>query len=342
MIEVGRTLYILNNKTYINSDHDCFIVKSGNGNAQRIPFKLIQQVVIFGGTTITDFFLRACVSNGILVSYVSQYGVYYGGFRGKTIGNILLRKRQYALYDDVTSRLSIAKNILLGKAVNQSSVLLTAARNSSVDKKETLVSAAASIGRILGDLQNADSVDTVRGMEGSISNIYFSVFDSMLKTEDDSLLFKTRSRRPPENYCNALLSFLYTMLNLNCISALETFGLDSYLGFLHEIHPGRESLANDLIEEFRAPLVDHFVITLINRQQINASDFENDTEGIKLTEDSRKQLLTLWEEAKSRKVLFRLYKKEVPIRLLPFLQAQLLSQYVRGDIPEYPPWIWEP
>lgn len=163
----------------------------------------------------------------------------------------------------------------------------------------------------------------------------------MIKQKSTGMEFERRSKRPPENNCNALLSFLYTMLTLNCTAALESFGLDSAVGYLHELHPGRDSLSCDLIEEFRAPFVDRFVLTLINRKQVTQKDFESVSGNIQLKEMAKRKILTEWENSKNEKVSFPLYKKDVQRKLIPYLQAQLLAQYIRGDIPEYPPYIWE-
>ena len=216
----------------------------------------------------------------------------------------------------------------------------SASRDAAETNKSRIDNALEKIKGLIEELRKADTIDRIRGLEGTISQIYFGTFDYMLKTQDLSMQFEKRSRRPPENNVNAMLSLLYTLLTLNCVAALETFGLDSYMGYLHELHPGRESLAMDLVEEFRAPLVDRFVLTLINRKQIKGEDFERTLNGVMIREKSRKVLLELWEKEKENNVFFPLYKKSVPKKVLPYLQAQLMSQYIRGDIEEYPPWIW--
>lgn len=342
MYKVNRVLYILNEDTYIHCELDSFIIKTADDEKTRIPTNLISQVVIFGNSTVSGYFIKYCSEHKILVSYVSEFGVYYGGLRGKTVGNILLRQRQYRLYDNSEKRLSTAKNIVLGKAINSSAVLDYTAKDARESEMLKIKSAQEKIDGLIETLKHADSIERIRGLEGTISQIYFGVFDCMIKTEDCSMLFEKRSRRPPENNTNAMLSLLYTLLTLNCIAALETFGLDSYMGYLHELHPGRESLAMDLIEEFRAPLVDRFVLNLINRGQIKKDDFERTPGGVMLCKSSRKKLLELWEKEKEINVLFPLFKKSVPKKMLPYLQAQLMSQFIRGDIEEYPPWSWRP
>lgn len=266
----------------------------------------------------------------------------YGGLRGKSVGNILLRQKQYRLYDNSERRISTARNIVLGKAINSSTVLGYTAKDAKETDKLKINAAQEKINGLIAELKIANSIERIRGLEGTISQLYFGVFDCMIKSQDSSMVFEKRSRRPPENNTNAMLSLLYALLSLNCIAALETFGLDSYMGFLHELHPGRESLAMDLIEEFRAPLVDRFVLNLINRGQIKGDDFERTPNGVVMRKDSRKTLMELWEKEKEVNVSFPLYKKTVPKKVLPYLQAQLMSQFIRGDIEEYPPWSWRP
>ena len=342
MYKVNRVLYILNDKTYIHCELESFIVSVDGLEKSRIPSNLVSQIVIFGNTTVSNYFIKYCSEHKILVSYVSAFGTYYGGLRGKTVGNVLLRQKQYRLYDNHESRLNLARNIVLGKALNSKKVLEYCARDAKEDNKNKLTDVQKKIEGMIRELKNADSLDRIRGLEGTIGQNYFSVFDCMIKAKEPEMLFVKRSRRPPENNTNAMPSLLYTLLTLNCVAALETFGLDSYMSFLHELHPGRESLAMDLVEEFRAPLVDRFVVSLINREQFKGKDFEEEADGILLNDKSRKRLLELWEKEKEEDIYFPLYKKSVSKKLLPYLQAQLLSQYIRGDIDEYPPWTWNP
>ncbi len=341
MIDINKTLYILNDNTYLHVDHDSFLIECDDQKT-RVPVNLIEQIIIFGSTSISDYFIRFCSENNIFVSYVSFYGKYYGGLRGKfKNSNIFLRQKQYRLYEDNSFRTSFSKNVVLGKILNQYGTLLYAAKNTDEENNVKLVYAAGQLKTSLAQLKESETIEEIRGVEGKASSTYFGVFDNMLKTSNKEMLFIKRSKRPPENNCNALLSFLYTLLNLNCIAALESFGLDSFLGYMHTLKPGRESLANDLIEEFRSPVVDRFVVTLINRKQIKPDDFEHKGTSIYLKEASRKKVLLLWEEDRNKTVFFPLYKRNAPKKLLPYLQAQLLAQYIRGDISEYPPYIWE-
>lgn len=345
MIKIKRVLYLLNDNTYVNCEHDSIVVKTKVNetefSSQRLPVTLIEQIIIFGNVTVSSYFVKFCTKNGIQVSYVSVYGNYYGRFIGQTKGNILLRKKQYDLFDNEEKRIALTKNIVLGKMLNMISTLEYFKHDSRTVDAEAFNNAIHQMKNQFSHLGDAKNMDSIRGTEGIATECYFRVLDNAIKNVEKSMRFERRSRRPPENNFNACLSLLYTMLNLNCISALETFGLDSYLGYLHEMKPGRESLANDLIEEFRAPLVDRFVISVINKRQITSKDFEDKEQGIIMTDTGRKSILSLWEEEKEKEVKYPLTGKFVPWKIVPYLQAQLLSQHIRGDIEEYPPFFWE-
>lgn len=331
MIQIGKTLYVMNDNTYIHCDHDAFVVDN-KVTKQRIPVNVVQQIIIFGHTSISDYFIKECSDNNILVSYLSSSGKYYGSFYGKNVGNIVLRQKQYSIFDNTSQKVKLAKNIVLGKALNQKALLKMFPNISSCREAVQLIS------DMLGVLVDAHEIESIRGIEGKISAIYFRTFDDIIKTTDADMKFENRSQHPPLNNFNALLSFLYTLVNTNCIAAVESFGLDSYLGFLHEPRSGRESLASDLIEEFRSLLVDLVVIKWVNNNEFTSNDFEKESNVPKLKDKSRKRLLQMWEQKQSEEIYYPLYKKNVPRRLLVFLQAQLLAQYIRGDIPEYPPW----
>ena len=341
MIKIGKVLYLLNDKTYIYCEQDTFLIKVEDEEKARVPSAIVEQIIIFGNTTVSNYLIKYCSDHSILVSYVSMFGTYYGGLRGRSVGNVLLRQKQYRLYDDMDKRLVLVRNIVLGKGLNQRMVLREVMKTAEKENAERISNAISLIGNRLGELKEAKKIEVIRGIEGSIATAYFGVFDEMLKVKDDEMKFVKRSRRPPENNCNALLSFFYTMITLNCISAVECVGLDSYMGFLHELRSGRESLALDLVEEFRAPLVDYVIIKWLNRKQITKNDFETISGSICIKDDSKRRLLQLWEDEKEEMIWFPLYEREVPKKLLPYLQAQLLAQYIRGDINDYPPWNWE-
>lgn len=338
---INKVLYITTDNLVLHCHNKTITLTLNEEEKLRIPISLLEEIVIFGNTMISNYVIKECNENNVIISYVSVYGNFCGRFYGKTNGNILLRKKQYEIYDNMEKRTEIVKNIILGKFINSKNVLIRVSRDcNDSNKKNNLIEAANKINSHISLLKNMNNIDSIRGLEGAVATIYFNVFDYMLKIEDDNMLFKKRSKRPPQNNCNAILSLLYTLLTLNINSALETFGLDSSLGYMHTLKPGRASLSLDLIEELRAPIVDKFIITLINRKQLTSNDFENGIEGIRLKDNSLKRILKLWEEHKDTEIIHPLYNEKTKIKIIPYLQAQLLAQHIRGDIPQYPPFKW--
>lgn len=338
---INKVLYITTENLILHCHNKTITLTFNEEEKLRIPISLLEEIVIFGNTMISNYVIKECNENNVIISYVSIYGKFCGRFYGKTNGNILLRKKQYEIYDNMEKRTEIVKNIILGKFINSKNVLMRVSRDcNDSNKKNNLIEAINKISLQIPILKDMNNIDSIRGLEGMVASIYFGVFDDMLKIEDLSMFFEKRSKRPPQNNCNAILSLLYTLLTLNISSGLECFGLDSSLGYMHTLKPGRASLSLDLIEELRAPIVDKFVITLINRKQLTSIDFENGIEGIKLKDNSLKRILKLWEEHKETEIIHPLYNQKVKIKLIPYLQAQLLAQYIRGDIEQYPPFKW--
>lgn len=330
MINVGKVLYINNDGYYLHTENKGVVVREDKKLIARIPIENLSQIVIFGNTGISNYFINFCAECNVLVTYISKYGHYYGRVQGKNVGNVLLRQAQYALLHD-GKELDLVKNILLGKCLNSVAFMQKYNKDNSVNDS------IHEIKSYFSNISECDDKASIRGYEGLISKIYFGCFDSIIKVDD--MKFIQRSKRPPLNECNSLLSFFYTLLTNDCISALETFGLDSYLGFMHSLRPGKHALALNLIEEFRSCVVDRFVIELINEGCVSSNDFLKDQQGIRLNDDARKNVLTKWEKYKSEKVNYELYNQEIPLRIVPYLQAQLLAQYIRGDIVEYPPFV---
>lgn len=341
MFTLNKVLYI-SSDSYIHCENDTFLIgpkQNQEAVRTRIPAAIIQQIIIFGNATVTAYFVAYCSEHKILVSYVSPFGKYYGSIHGTQVGNILLRHKQHLLYEQ-EKRTDLVRNFVLGKLVNQQEQLKSSLINADNENALVLNSTIANMASMIAKLKDASDVDTIRGIEGQAANMYFSAFDRMLKIRDPEMKFEKRSKHPPENNCNAILSLLYTILTLNCAAALQTFGLDPYLGYLHTMRPGRLSLACDLVEEFRTCFVDHFVITMINRKQIQSRDFERFGEQIKLKDEARKRILKLWQDDLEEKELFTIENKYYPKKYFIYLQAQFLAEVIRGDIEEYPPYCW--
>ena len=250
-----------------------------------------------------------------------------------------MKKKQYQLIDSGES-VEIVRNMILGKIINSRNVLMRASRNTSEEKAVTLKAQAEKLLEQEKLLASAQNIDSIRGVEGAAASIYFRAFASMLKTSDPEMAFDKRSRRPPENRVNALLSFTYMLLKNDMQSALESVGIDPAAGYLHTLRPGRPSMALDLMEELRSPLCDRFVISLVNLKQITASDF--DTEGIEflLKDKARRKVIQEWQLRKKEIIMHPYLKEKIPIGLIPYCQAMLLARYFRGDLDGYPPFIW--
>lgn len=339
MRRVNKTIYVLNDGYYIHCQNDALVFELKDEEKVRIPAIGIEQIVIFGNTTISTYLMGYCCKKNILLSYISTYGNYYGSFCGEKNGNVLLRQKQY-LMKDTKREIDFVKNIVLGKAINSRYTILRSKKNASVENNKVLEKISNQILDMINKIPNQDNVNSVRGIEGKIADLYFSVFDNMLKTKEESMCFIRRSKRPPENNCNAALSLLYTLLMSNCVSAIETAGIDAEFGYLHSLRSGRHSLACDLAEEFRSCIVDRFLISEINLKKITSKDFVEDEGGIRFKDKSVSKFLNRWEEYKKTEIVHPLYKKKMEIKVVPYVQAQLIAEYIRGDIEEYPPIEW--
>lgn len=249
-----------------------------------------------------------------------------------------MRKRQYESMASQEFSNRLVRDILFGKLKNSKTVLLRAARNNRESARE-LSLAASKLSNLALELHGCDSIDPMRGMEGAAATVYFSQFDAMLHSPA-GFRFETRSRRPPKNEVNALLSFVYTLLTREICSALETVGLDPAAGFLHTLRPGRPSFALDLLEELRAPLCDRFVLSLFNLGQLGEKDFEVDSEAVFLNERGRRTVLSSWQKRKAETVQHPFLREKVQIGMIPYAQAMLFARVLRGDLDRYPPFVW--
>ena len=272
MKKLLNVLYIITENSYLHCENNTICVKIGGADKVRIPAHTIESIICLCNTTVSTPFIGFCSENGISLSFHSDNGKFYGRIYGAVNGNVLLRQKQYELIGKNGS-VEIVRNILRGKIINSKNTLMRAARGTSNDEENSLRKAAYLLEEQLLLLETADTIDSMRGIEGSAASIYFRVFDHMMKTEDNEMLFEKRSRRPPENRTNALLSFVYMLLKNDVQSALESVGIDPAAGYLHTLRPGRPSMALDLMEELRSPLCDRFVISLINLKQIKSDCF---------------------------------------------------------------------
>ena len=341
MRKLGMTLFILTQGTYLHCQNDAVEIIIGGQEKGRIPVHNIDSIMCFGDTTVSTPFLAFCAKHGVTLSFLSERGQFYGRLEGPRSGNILLRQQQFASLYDVPFSTHLVRNILYGKIGNSKLLLQHCAREQMDAKaKQRLQAAAEKLSEAAKSLQGCMTVDEMRGKEGAAASVYFSVFDDLLKTKDDLMRFEGRSRRPPANRSNALLSFLYTLLKNDVQSALESVGLDPAAGYLHTLRPGRPALALDMMEELRSPLCDRLALALINRGQIQSSDFDAETPSFYLTDKARRTVLNAWGNRKNQVITHSFLKEKMEIGLVPFAQAQLLARVLRGDLDEYPPFIW--
>ena len=306
-----------------------------------IPALTLDAIVCFGQMTVSTPLLQACGEHGISVTFLSERGQFQGRFYGPVSGNVLLRKRQYESLDQEEFCCGFVQNLLYAKIRNAKLVLMRAARNAKKEaEKLHLERGVDQLGELAKKLSQCQDVDAMRGVEGAAATIYFSRFDAMLTANPNGFQFGIRSRRPPRNEVNAALSFVYVLLARETQSALETVGLDPAAGYLHALRPGRASFALDLMEELRAPLCDRFVLTLFNRGQLTQADFNRDEEAVLLTNRGRKTLLGAWQKRKEEVIRHPFLDEKIQIGMIPYAQAMLFARVLRGDLDEYPPFLW--
>lgn len=339
MKKLGNVLYILTEDSYLYCQNETIAVKVGGCEKVRIPAHTVESIICLKNTTVTTPFIGFCCKHGISLSFHSDNGRFLGRIYGSINGNVLLRKKQYEILNTKEAS-DIVKNILIGKFANSRYMLLKSARNNTEQSSLALKQAADMISESFKFLENFDSIDSMRGIEGSVANIYFSVFDNMLKTDDEKMMFEKRSRRPPENRVNSLLSFVYMLLKNDVCSALESVGLDPAAGYLHSLRPGRESLALDIMEELRAPLCDRFVISLVNLKEIQSDDFVINGSEIKLCDNAYRLIIDKWQKRKKEEIIHPFLKEKISIGLIPYCQSMLLARHLRGDLNKYPPFFW--
>lgn len=338
MRKMLNTLYVTTPDSYISKDGANVVVSVDRKEVFRIPAINIESIVTFGFMGVSPGLMSLCVENNISLTFLTPSGRFISRVQGKQKGNVLLRKAQYTLFDDEATTTELAKLIIAGKIHNYRSVLKRFERD--YGENETVEGVAVQMNKDKRSVLNATNKEQIRGLEGDAANRYFSIFPNLLVSQKDLFVFKERNRRPPKDPINAMLSLAYTLLTNDVCSALETVGLDPYVGILHTIRPGRASLALDMVEELRAYLGDRFVLSLINRKQITISDFIfQGEEGVLLTENGRKAFLTAWQARKKETVIHPFLQEKIPIGLIPHAQAMLMARCVRGELDTYPVFL---
>lgn len=340
MKKLGNVLYIMTPDSYLYCRGEAIGVKIGGEEKASIPSHTVESIILFGSTSVSGPFIQFCGERGIALTFCSDYGRFYGRIYGPVSGNVLLRKKQYEICGAAAAA-GIVRNILLCKFLNSKSVLQRSAREGENGDAAVLAEAAGRMADCAAMIENSDDVDYMRGVEGVAAAAYFGAFEAMQKSAEPELLFERRTKHPPENRFNALLSFLYMLLKNDSQSALETVGLDPAMGYMHTLRPGRPSLALDLMEELRSPLCDRLALSLVNTKQLKADDFSFDNGMYKLDEKARRAVLDAWQKRKKEEITHPYLKEKIPVGLIPYTQALLLARHIRGDIDGYPPFIWK-
>ena len=343
MKKLLNTLYITSPDRYLSLDGENVVILADGSELGRVPLHNLERIMTFGYTGASPALMGKCARDGIELVFMSGSGRFLARVEGEVCGNVLLRREQYRIADDDKRSLDIARGIICAKLFNSRWTVERALRDHAlrVDTvklkhcSELLKSSASAA-------YEAADMDTLRGIEGEGAQVYFSVLDDMILQQKVDFTFTVRSKRPPKDNVNALLSLAYSLAASMCTSALTAVGLDPYVGFMHTDRPGRRSLALDLVEELRSPLCDRFVLTLINKKMISADDLEKREDGaVMLTEKGRKAFFTAWQSRKNDELRHPFLDEKLEWGMVPYSQALLLARSIRGDLDAYPPFMWK-
>lgn len=343
MRKLLNTLFVTSEEAYLALETENVAVYIGEEKKAQYPLLVLESIISFSYKGASPALMGACARQGIQLTFLTPHGRFLARVCGQEQGNVLLRKEQYRLSDKLEKSCHIARNFIFGKVYNQRWVLERTLRDHRmrVDAAK-LESASQALAGLLPAIETQTDLDALRGLEGEASVRYFHVFDEMVLNQKADFLFDGRNRRPPTDNMNALLSFAYVLLSNDCASALESVGLDSYVGFMHRDRPGRTSLALDLMEELRAPVADRLCITLVNNRVLQDKHFERQESGaVFLGEDGRKLFLSAWQNKKKEEITHPYLKEKMAWGLVPYVQSLLLARCLRGDLDGYPPFLWK-
>ena len=338
MRKLLNTLYVTTPESYLSKDGMNVVISVQQKEIFRIPIINVEAIVTFGYMGASPGLMKLCTNNGVSLTFLSPNGRFFSRIQGQTKGNVLLRKRQYALSDNEEWTLHVSKLFIASKIQNYRNILRRYLRD--YGPNVTLEEAANLLDRHKREALAAHDKTSLMGFEGIASSTYFGVLPHLLRNQKDIFVFSGRNRRPPKDAVNAMLSFAYTLITNDMTTALETVGLDPYVGFMHTLRPGRTSLALDMIEEFRAYLGDRFVLSLINKKQITSKDFLYQGEyGIAMTDQGRKTFIAAWQNRKRETIIHPYLNEKVEIGLLPYVQAMMMARFIRKDIDDYPVFL---
>ena len=343
MRKLLNTLFVTSEDSYLALENENVVVINGENKLGQFPLSILEGIVCFSYKGASPALMGACAGRGIQLCFMTPRGRFLARVCGEDRGNVLLRKQQYRVSDSPAESCLIARNMILGKVFNARWVLERTLRDHGMRvDTEALRKVSTQLAQQLPAIETAVDLDTLRGLEGEASARYFSGFNQLILNQKDDFSFEGRNRHPPRDNVNAMLSFAYTLLANDCGAALESVGLDSYVGFMHRDKPGRASLALDLMEELRAPLADRLVLTLINNRMVQKNHFRRQADGVVLlNDDGRKLFLNAWQERKRDAITHPYLQEKVYWGLVPYVQALLLARYLRGDLDGYPPFFWK-
>jgi CRISPR-associated protein Cas1 len=334
-------MFVTTQGAWLSLEGECVVIHFNKENIKKFPIHIMESILCFGRVSATPPVMGFCATKGVPISFFTEQGRYLARVDGPVRGNVLLRRQQYRLADDKVASLAIARSILVAKIANSRSVLMRFARENDTELS-SLTAAINYLGYLTQDLQRCNNIEVLRGKEGDAAKTYFGVFDNMILSNKEYFHFADRSRRPPMDEVNAMLSFVYSMLAHDVASALEGVGLDPAVGYLHKDRPGRPSLALDLMEEFRSWFADRLVLSVINRKQVNPEGFSRAENGsVSMDEATRKTVIAAWHSRKQDELTHPFTGDKVQIGLIPHIQARLLARHIRGDMELYPPYVWK-
>lgn len=342
MKSLANVLYVTTPEAYLSLDGENIVVRKDAEASMRLPLHNLENIVCFNYPGVSPALMGACAERNIGLCFLKPSGRFLARVTGTQKGNLLLRRKQYEVARDKDAGAAIAASIVLGKVANSRTVINRAIRDHALlIDVPTLQATSDYLKGMLVNIDGKESVETLRGLEGNAAKRYFGVFGDLILHQRDDFFFRNRTRRPPQDNMNALLSFLYSLLTNEVASALETVGLDPYMGFLHADRPGRPSLALDMIEELRPVFADRLALTLVNRKQVSGTGFiQKESGGTLMDDNTRKVVLTAWQKRKQEEIVHPYLKERIPFGLIPFVQASLLARLLRGDLDAYPPFFW--
>jgi CRISPR-associated protein Cas1 len=330
-----NTLYVTDENAYLTLDGENIVCKLEDKDKFRLPFANIESIFCFSYLGCSPALMGKCTEYGIPINFISPSGHFLARIIGKSRGNVYLRKSQIELFG--TPPVILPQNTVASKIENTRYLMKRSLKDyPQIDKDGLLSNCLNKLKDGIENVYKQSGIETIMGIEGNCAKEYFNIFNRLILQQKEDFYMTSRTKRPPLDRVNAILSFLYTIYTCDFASALETVGLDSYVGFYHSLRPGRSSLACDLVEETRC-IVERFVLTLINLKKINAGDFETQVSGaVLLSKDGKKKVLTEWQEKKRTIIIHPYLKEKMPLGLLPFIQSTFLAKYIRREIDEYP------